>query len=112
MNLRPAAALALLVAFTPALAATPAAAAEVRPTAVDVASISDLTGIAISPDGARVAWSVRQKSFDPEAKAPPGFDPAKASEADLKAGWKVTTQLWVAPADGGEARQLTWATEA
>ncbi len=111
MTLRPAAALALLLAFTPVLAEAPAA-AEVRPTAVDVVSLSDLTGIALSPDGTRVAWTVRQKTFDPEAKAPADFDPAKASEADLKAGWKVTTQLWVAPTEGGEARQLTFANEA
>ncbi|HET8733678.1 MAG TPA: prolyl oligopeptidase family serine peptidase, partial [Anaeromyxobacteraceae bacterium] len=106
-----AAALALLLASTPVLADAPAA-AEVRPTAVDLVSLSDLGGIALSPDGTRVAWTVRQKTFDPEAKAPADFDPAKASEADLKAGWKVTTQLWVAPAERGEPRQLTFANEA
>jgi len=112
MNLRPAAALALVLAFSPARAAPPATAAEARPTAVEVASISDLTGIALAPDGSRVAWSVRKKVFDPEAKAPAAFDPAKPGEADLKAGWTVSTQLWVAPADGGEPRQVTFATEA
>jgi dipeptidyl aminopeptidase/acylaminoacyl peptidase len=119
MNLRAAAALVLLLASTPVVAAptasAPTAAApasEVRPTALDVVSLSDLGAVALSPDGSRVAWAVRQKSFDPAARAPADFDPAKAGEADQKAGWKVVTQLWTAPADGGEPRQLTFATEA
>ncbi|MBS1108503.1 MAG: uncharacterized protein H6Q88_495 [Anaeromyxobacteraceae bacterium] len=120
MNLRPASAsLALLFTLAPAVAApapapapSPATVPAVRPSARDLVSLPEATGVAISPDGSRVAYTVRTKRFDPEAKPPPGFDPATATGPDQKAGWTVATQLWVSPTLGGEPRQLTFATDA
>ncbi len=95
-----------------ALLGAAAPAAEVHPTAREVAALRAATGLALSPDGERLAWTVRDAAFDPAARPPEAFDPRKPGEADQKAGWKVTTQLWMAPAAGGPARQLTFGAEA
>ncbi|HET8725475.1 MAG TPA: S9 family peptidase [Anaeromyxobacteraceae bacterium] len=113
---RPALAAVLASVAALAAAASPprAVAAEVPPTpptAVDVASIPDVSGVSIRPDGAQVLFALRTKRFDPAARPGPDFDPARPSESDLKAGWTVETQLHVVPAAGGEARQLTFAPE-
>jgi dipeptidyl aminopeptidase/acylaminoacyl peptidase len=78
---------------------------------VDVASIPDVSGVAIRPDGSQVLFALRTKRFAPAARPGPDFDPARPSESDVKAGWTVATQIHVAPASGGPSRQLTFAPE-
>jgi dipeptidyl aminopeptidase/acylaminoacyl peptidase len=105
------------VALAAALAAAPASpsaadaapaepapsAPEVRPTALDVAALRTAASLALSPDGTRLAFTVRAPTLDPAAKPSP---------ADPAGGWKVETQLFVAPAAGGERVQLTRGEEA
>ncbi len=104
---------AVVAAFLlgPALALA-SASGEVRPTSIDVASLPVVSGVALSPDGTRVAWAQQTRSFDATSKAPAGFDPSRATDADRKAGWTTSTQIWMAPAAGGASRQLTQGAEA
>ncbi len=70
-----------------------------RPLPHDVAQLRGLGAVTISPDGARVAYTVRSPRFDPAAKPSPD---------DTKAGWKVESQLWIVDRAGGAPRQLTF----
>ncbi len=95
-----------------ALLGAAAPAAEVHPTAREVAALRTVTGLALSRDGERLAWTLRAATFDPAARPSDSFDPRKPGEPDVKAGWTVATQLWVAAAAGGPARQLTFGPDA
>ncbi|MEJ7597259.1 MAG: prolyl oligopeptidase family serine peptidase [Kofleriaceae bacterium] len=79
--------------------ASPTLRTQTRPLPHDMAQIRGLRGIAISPDGARVAYIVRSPTFDPAAKP---------SDDDTKGGWKVDQQLFVVDRAGGPQRQLTF----
>jgi dipeptidyl aminopeptidase/acylaminoacyl peptidase len=81
---------------------SPALRTQTRPLPHDVAQLRTVGGVTISPDGARVAYTVRAPRFDPAAK--PSADEAKA-------GWKVETQLFVVERAGGAPRQLTFGDE-
>ena len=75
----------------------------IRPTARDIAGMSRVGDVRISPDGTRIVYTLTTKTFDKEAKP---------SEGDTKAGWKVEKQLWICAVrehDGEAAtpRQLT-----
>jgi hypothetical protein len=75
----------MFVVLALALAAPAAhAAKESRPTSVDVAELRGASSLALSPDGARVAWVFTSTTYDAAATPKPG---------DTKAGWKVERQL-------------------
>lgn len=83
-------------------APAPAASAlrtQTRPLPRDLALLRGLRGIAISRDGARVAYVVRTPTHDATAK--PSAD-------DSKGGWSSTQQLYVIDRAGGTPRQLTF----
>ncbi len=76
---------------------------ETRPTARDVAAMSSVGDVRISPDGSKVVYVVTTRTFDAAAKP---------SDDDTMAGWKVERQLWLASVDGAFVpRQLTFAKE-
>src|SRR5689334_19010966 len=56
---------------------------QTRPLPHDLVQLRTVGDVAISPDGARVAYTVRAPRFDPAAKPAPD---------DARAGWKVETQ--------------------
>jgi len=72
---------------------------QTRPLPHDLVQLRTVGDMAISPDGARVAYTVRAPRFDPAAKPSPD---------DARAGWKVETQLYVVERAGGAPRQLTF----
>src|SRR6185436_8065491 len=72
---------------------------QTRPLPHDLVQLRTVGDVAISPDGARVAYTVRAPRFDPAAKPSPD---------DARAGWKVETQLYVVDRAGGAPRQLTF----
>lgn len=79
------------------------AADDTRPTAHDVASLSSVDSVRLSPDGTKVVYLRTTRTFDASAKP---------SDDDTMGGWKVERQLWLASADGAfEPRQLTFAKE-
>ncbi len=86
-------ALALIVAASAAHAAK-----ETRPTSADLVKMRGASSLALSPDGAKVAYVLTTTTFD---------STAKAKDGDTKAGWKVERQVWVADVATKEARQLT-----
>lgn len=76
---------------------------EARPTARDIAAMSSVGDVRISPDGTRLAYLVTTRTHDASAKP---------TDEDTMGGWKVERQLWLAPVDGGGApRQMTFAKE-
>lgn len=87
------------------LFATPAAhaAKETRPTAVELASMRYASSLALSPDGASVAYVLATSEFDPAA-AP--------KDGDTKAGWKRASQVWLVDVATKRARQLTHGEDA
>lgn len=92
---------AVSAASAPASAAVltlPEAHPGTRPLAVDLASLPQLYGITISPDGQQIAYVVKETKLDPEAKP---------SDSDSTGGWKTEAQLWVVGRAGGAPRQLT-----
>jgi len=86
----------------PEIVAVPAPAlrTQTRPLPLDMAQLRELRDLAISPDGASVAYGVRWPTFDPKAKS--------AGADDTKGGWKVEQQLFVVDRTGGTPRQLTF----
>ena len=64
---------------------------DARPLPHDMAQLRQLRGVAISPDGSRVAYIVRDPRFDASARPSP---------EDTKGGWKIEQQLWIAGRDG------------
>jgi len=58
-------------------------------TAMDALRVSSVGGVALSPDGRRVAYTVSEEKME-EGKE-----------------WTSTTHVWVVPTAGGEARQYT-----
>ena len=90
---------AIPLLFTLLLAAAPARAArESRPTSADVVRLRAASALALSPDGARVAYVLESATFDTSARPKPD---------DPKAGWKRERQLWVADVATKRSRQLT-----
>lgn len=87
----------LLVAAL-ALAAPAHAAKETTPTVAELVSLRTPDALALSPDGARVAYTLATAAFDPAA-AP--------KDGDTKGGWTRERQLWVVDVATKEARQLT-----
>lgn len=87
---------ALLLAAVPAGAAF--AAKESRPTSVDLVRLRTASALALSPDGARVAYLLESATFDTTARPKPD---------DPKAGWKRERQVWVADVETKRSRQLT-----
>lgn len=96
MNPRPA--LLLAASIVLALAAPAHAAKETKPTVTELVSLRSPGALALSPDGARVAYTLSTAAFDPSA-AP--------RDGDTKGGWKRERQLWVADVATKEPRQLT-----
>lgn len=95
--MRPSLAVALALALLlPASSAT--AAKETHPTAVELVSMRAVSSLALSPDGASVAYVLAGATFDSSAKPKDG---------DAAAGWKRDRQLWVVDVATGQARQLT-----
>lgn len=94
---------ALAVAFAVTGFAFAAHAEEVRPTALDIASLKSAGNVTLSQDGRFVAYTVREPRFDPAARP---------EDDDTKAGWTSETQLWVAPVSGGPARRMTQGEDA
>lgn len=73
---------------------------DARPTARDVAGLSDAADPQLSPDGRMVVYILRTRTFD-ESKV--------AASPESEAGWTVERQLWIAPADGSTPpRQITF----
>src|SRR6266704_665781 len=58
-------------------------------TAMDLMKIASVSAPRISPDGSRVAYSVREVKMEKDKE------------------WKSVTQVWVVPTNGGKARQYT-----
>jgi len=92
-------ALALVLLF-----AAPAvhAAKETRPTAAEAVSLRYPSSLALSPDGASVAYVLATVAFDPAAQPKDG---------DTKAGWRRESQVWLADVAMKRARQLTHGEE-
>lgn len=88
--------LALLVLCLAAPAAR--AAKESRPTSADLVKLRGASSLALSPDGARVAYVLATAAFD---------STAKPQDGDTKAGWTTARQLWLADVATKTARQLT-----
>lgn len=88
---------ALLVAAL-ALAAPAHAAKETKPTVTELVSLRSPGALALSPDGARVAYTLTAATFDPSATPKDG---------DTKGGWKRERQLWVVDVATKETRELT-----
>ena len=85
--------LALLLAVPAAHAAK-----ETRPTSVELVSLRYASSLALSPDGAAVAYVLATAVFDPGA-AP--------KDGDASAGWKRERQVWLVDVATKRARQLT-----
>jgi len=73
---------------------------DTRPRAVDIASMPQIRGAAISPDGQQVAYVLREARLDPDTKP---------SDSDTTGGWKTEAQLWLVSRAGGAPRRLTQA---
>lgn len=58
-------------------------------TAMDLMKINNVASPRISPDGARVAYTVSEVKIEKDKE------------------WKTVTQIWVVPTNGGKARQYT-----
>jgi dipeptidyl aminopeptidase/acylaminoacyl peptidase len=86
-------ALAVLLAASAALAAP-----ESRPTSADLVKLRTASGLALSPDGARVAFVCATAAFD---------SAAARADGDTKAGWSSERQLCVAEVATRAVRQLT-----
>lgn len=72
---------------------------DTRPLPHDIAGLRWPMAVRMSPDGARVAYVVREPTYDP------GAEPA--DDADRGGGWTVRQQLYVVNRQGGEPVQLT-----
>ncbi|MEO8702982.1 MAG: S9 family peptidase [Kofleriaceae bacterium] len=72
---------------------------QTRPLPADLVQLRTVQSVAMSPDGARVAYVVRAAVFDPDAKP--------AAET-THGGWKVGQQLYVVDRVRGTPRQLTF----
>src|SRR5512140_2692225 len=88
-----AAALALMFAASAAFAAP-----ESRPTSADLVRLRGASGLALSPDGGRVAFIRSTAAFD---------SAAKPADGDTKAGWSGERQLCVVDVATKAVRQLT-----
>lgn len=76
---------------------------DLHPTALDVARLRTVGGLAISADGRLAAYVVQEPRFDPQAKP--------KDDDDATGGWSKVARLYVVPTAGGTPRALTWEAE-
>lgn len=74
-----------------------------RPLPADIAQYRSVSQVQLAPDGARVVYSLRTPSYDPDARQ---------SDDDHSGGWSVTNQLYMVERQSGATRQLTYGQEA
>jgi dipeptidyl aminopeptidase/acylaminoacyl peptidase len=85
------------------LVAASAHADDVHPTALDVARLRAVSGLAISADGGLAAYIVQEPRFDPQAKP--------KDDDDTTGGWSKVARIFVVPTSGGTPKAITWEAE-
>lgn len=72
---------------------------EARPSAMDIASMSSVSDIRISPNGQTIVYSLLTNEFDSSAAF---------CDDDTTGGWMTYKRLWTADVETNQLLQLTW----